>query len=290
MKWLITGVRTGLGKAMAEAALGRGDTVFGIVRGEQAAQSFEAIAPGRSFAAIADITDRKAVFKAVATAERLTGGLDVVVNNAANQLESYIEEAEPDEIRKIIESNIIGHINTIQASLPYFRARARGHFINISSLGGIIGVPWVAFYSMTKFAMEGLSEALQREVGPLGISVTIVEPGGFRTEFFSRPHFCKEPAIADYERSAGHVRSHIQSAGGKENGDPRKFAAVILKVADAKDPPQRIAVGDDAIATVLAKATLLKTQVDAWRDVCSNLDFDNEPSSEQIVSFDQIVT
>jgi NAD(P)-dependent dehydrogenase (short-subunit alcohol dehydrogenase family) len=274
MKWIITGARSGLGRAMAEAALGRGDTVVGVIRGKGSAEDFEKIAPGRSIAAIADVTDRRAVFDVIATAERITGGVDVLVNCAANALESYIEEAEPGEVRKLFECNLLGPLHAIQAILPYMRARARGHIINVSSMGGVIGVPWVGFYSTTKFALEGMSEALAREVGPLGISVTILEPGGFRTEMLNRQHFEKTPAINDYAEAAGQIRARIKATAGKEAGDPAKLAQAVLKIVASKEPPLRVALGDDAIEAILGKIQQMKEDIEAWRGIGTNLNFD----------------
>lgn len=273
--WFITGVRTGLGRATAQAALERGDTVVGIVRTEEAAADFAKLEPGRAIGLTADITDRKAVFAAVDDAERATGGIDIVMNNAANQLESWIEEADPDEIRRILESNIMGAVHVTQAFLPYLRKRGKGHFLNMSSMGGAVGWPWVGFYTMTKFAIEGLSESLQQEVGSFGINVSIIEAGGFRTALFTREHVLTTSRIPEYDQApVAQVRARIRGRGGKEDGDPKKFAQVMLKVVDAENPPQRIAVGADAIEIVLAKAKRLTEQIEAWRDVCSNLDLE----------------
>lgn len=271
MKWLITGTGSGLGEAMAKAALARGDTVTGIMRKPDAAAPFAALAPGRAHALIADMGDRDAVQAAARTAIERMGGLDIVVNNAGQVLEAYVEEADADAVRALFEVNLIGPMHLIQAVLPHFRAARRGRIVNISSGGGIVGVPGVGLYSASKFALEGMSEALAAEVGPLGIDVTIVEPGAFRTNLLaSRTEIAT--AIADYADGAGKVRRHIVQGGGNERGDPARLAEAMLQLADAARPPLRLPLGDDAIAMALGKSASIAADVEAWRDVGSGLD------------------
>ncbi|AYJ85254.1 SDR family NAD(P)-dependent oxidoreductase (plasmid) [Sphingomonas paeninsulae] len=275
MNWFITGVGSGLGQALAAAAIARGDCVVGVLRNAEAARTFETSALGRAKAILADVSDRDAMFAAVATAERETGGIDIVVNNAGNALEAYVEEVDPEAVRALFEVNLLGPLHVIQAALPAMRGRGKGRIINISSGGGIIGVPWVGLYSASKFALEGMSEALAAEVGPLGIAVTIVEPGAFRTNLLIREHSKSTSTIADYERSVGKVQSRISSMGGTEPGDPAKFAQAMLKLADAADPPLRIALGDDAIAMALGKSDAIRRDIEAGRSLGSNLSHEN---------------
>jgi NAD(P)-dependent dehydrogenase (short-subunit alcohol dehydrogenase family) len=274
MNWLITGIGSGLGRALAAAAIARGDHVVGILRNAEAGRAFEASAPDRAFAVIADVSDRAAMFAAVATAEARLGTIDILVNNAGNVLESYVEEVDPDAVRAVFEVNLLGALHLIQAVLPAMRARGQGHIVNISSGGGIVGVPWVGLYSASKFALEGMSEALAAEVTALGIAVTIVEPGAFRTNLLLREHPKSVSAIADYERSAGKMRSRLGTMGGTEPGDPAKFAQAMLHLADAADPPLRIALGDDAIMMALGKADAIRRDVEAWREIGSGLAHD----------------
>jgi NAD(P)-dependent dehydrogenase (short-subunit alcohol dehydrogenase family) len=271
--WLITGVGSGLGKATAEAALARGDAVAGIVRKPDAAKAFEAIAPGRARAFLADVSDRDAVFAAVDQTWNAFDGIDIVVNNAGQVLESYVEEAKPDEIRALFEVNLIGPLSVIQAVLPYFRRRRQGRIANFSSGGGILGVPVVGLYSASKFALEGVSEALAQEVGPLGIHVTIVEPGAFRTNLLVTGRTTVETAIEDYEAGAGAFRRMLAEMGGNEPGDPAKLAQAMLKLADTDSPPLRLALGDDAIQMALAKAESIRSDVAAWSAVGTRLAF-----------------
>lgn len=269
--WFITGVGSGLGKAVAAAVLASGDTVFGLLRNPVVAADFEASAPGRAFACIADVTDRAAVFAAVARAEA-AGGIDVLLNNAGNALEGYVEFVAPDDVRATMEVNLLGPLHAIQAVLPHMRARRRGRILNISSGGGILGVPWVGLYSATKFALEGMSEALAQEVGPLGIGVTIIEPGAFRTDLLVRDHAKMDGNSEDYDSSGvGKLRQRIGTMGGTEPGDPAKFAQALLKVAAASPAPLRAALGDDAISMALAKADSVRGDIEAWREVGSGL-------------------
>lgn len=271
--WFITGVGSGLGQAVAKAVLDSGDTVFGVLRSPIAAREFEACAPGRAVACIADVTDRDAVFAAVARAEG-AGGIDVLVNNAGNALEGYVEFVAPEDVRAVMEVNLLGPLNAIQAVLPHMRARRRGRILNISSGGGILGVPWVGLYSATKFALEGMSEALAQEVGPFGIGVTIVEPGAFRTNLLVRAHPAMAATSADYDATdAGKLRARISAMGGTEPGDPARFAQALLKLAATDPAPLRAALGDDAIAMALAKADSIRSDVEASRTLGSNLSF-----------------
>ena len=269
--WLITGIGSGLGRATAEAALARGDTVAGIVRRTEAAEEFQALAPGRAFAFLADVRDREAVFAAVERAWETLGGLDLVVNNAGQVLESYVEEAQPDAIRALFDVNLIGPLSVIQAVLPHFRKAGRGHVVNISSAGGIVGVPAIGLYSATKFALEGMSEALAQEVRPFGLHVTIVEPGSFRTNLLVKGRTAIASAIPEYEEALGAFRQRITQRGGQEPGDPTKLAQAMLVLADAEDPPLRLALGDDAIRMALGKAEAIRQDIENWRAVGSGL-------------------
>lgn len=272
--WLITGIGSGLGKATAQAALARGDKVAGIVRRPEAAAEFEALAPGRAFAFLADVSDRDAVVAAVGQAWEALRGLDLVINNAGQVLEAYVEEAEAAAIRSLFDVNLIGPLSVIQAVLPYFRKVRCGRIINISSGGGIVGVPAVGLYSASKFALEGLSEALAQEVAPFGIHVTIVEPGAFRTNLLVKGRTTIESKIPEYEQALGAFRQGLVSMGGHEPGDPAKLAQAMLILADAEKPPLRLPLGDDAIRMALGKAKSIQQDIESWRAVGSGLAHD----------------
>jgi len=271
--WFITGVSSGLGAAIAAAALARGDRVAGLLRNEAAGQAFEAQAPGRAMACIADVRDREAVFARVAEVEARTDGVDILVNNAGQVLESFIEEVEPDAARTLLDINLLGPLTCIQAVLPFMRARGRGKIFNVSSGGGILGVPSVGFYSATKFALEGLSEALAAEVGGLGIQVTIIEPGAFRTNLLVTSRTTIASKIPDYDRTAGKFRRRIASMGGLEPGDPSRLAQAMLVLADSETPPLRAPLGDDAIGMVRQKIDSILGDLSQWESLGKDLGF-----------------
>jgi NAD(P)-dependent dehydrogenase (short-subunit alcohol dehydrogenase family) len=271
--WFITGVGSGLGRATAAAALARGDTVAGLLRDPNAAAAFEALAPGRALPYVADVRNRDAVFEAVAQVEGRTRGIDILVNNAGRVLESLVEDAEPGAVRELFEVNLLGTINCIQALLPHFRVRRRGRIVNISSGGGIVGVPAIGLYCASKFAVEGLSEALAQEVKPFGIGVTIVEPGAFRTNLLTHSRTVIASRIADYDASVGAFRAWLGTMGGRERGDPARLAEAMLALADSPTPPMRLPLGDDAIGMVEQKAASLLADVGNWRSVGTGLGF-----------------
>jgi len=270
--WLVTGAGSGLGQATAAAALARGDRVTGTFRDERAARAFEASAPARAAAVLCDVTERAAIDEAVRRAEALAP-VDILVNNAGQVLESWIEDAPADRVRALFEVNLLAPLGFVQAILPAMRGRGRGRIVNISSGGGILGVPGVGMYSASKFAVEGMSEALAQEVGPLGVAVTIVEPGSFRTNLLGRNRTGVASSSDDYQRSAAKLRHRIVSGHGAEPGDPARFGEAMLRVADADPAPLRVALGDDAIAMALAKADSIRADITAWRGVGSGLGF-----------------
>lgn len=272
MIWLITGIGRGLGRAVATAALDRGDTVVGIVRDQQVADAFNAISPGRSLSFLADVTDRSAVFKAINQTVDTVGVPDVVINNAGQILEAYVEEADPDAVRFLMEVNLMGPLNVIQAILPHFRARGSGKIGNVSSAGGLLAVPTVGMYSASKFALEGMSEALAQEVAAQGISVTLIEPGAFRTEFMAKSRTSISSSIPEYDQSMGKIRRALSEQ--VPTGDPDKLAQAILTWADSDVPPLRLVLGDDAIGMALHKAKSIQKDIENWRSVVSGLAFE----------------
>ena len=181
--WFITGVSTGLGRALAEAALTKGDTVVGTLRSADQVTAFDLFAPGRAHGVLMDVTDEEMVRDAIGRAERLTGGLDVVVNNAGRGLTGAIEETSLDEARALFEVNIFGPLAVIRAALPYLRSRKSGHIVNITSVSGLAAWAGTGIYGASKFALECIGRTLAQELEPLGIHVTNVAPGGLRTEF-----------------------------------------------------------------------------------------------------------
>ncbi|HEY6451533.1 MAG TPA: oxidoreductase, partial [Steroidobacteraceae bacterium] len=251
--WLITGVSSGLGRALAESVLRRGDRVTGTVRTEAARTAFLRGASGAAIARLLDVTDEAAVHATVAASEAETGPIDVVVNNAGYGLVAGVEEASLDEIRAQFAVNVFGAVAVMQAALPFLRARRAGRIINISSVSGLVGWPALGIYSASKFALEGLSETLALEVAPLGIHLTLIEPGGMRTDFSGRSRAESARLIVDYEATVGANRRILAEHAGREPGDPARAARAILAVADAPHPPRRLLLGTDALGYVQRK-------------------------------------
>lgn len=262
--WLITGVSTGLGRAVAQAALKRGDRVVGTVRKEADRAAFCELAPDRAFGLIADVTDEAAVKACVAEAEKLTGGIDILVNNAGYGLVAGVEEVSLAEIRAQFDVNVFGALAVLQAVLPYMRARRRGHLINITSVSGFVGWPSLGVYSASKFALEGLCETLAMEVASLGIKLTMIEPGGLRTDFATRSRVRSAREIKDYGETVGQCRKLLDEHAGHEPGDTDRAADAILKISDLDTPPLRLLLGADAYEYAIGKLTQQRAEIDAW--------------------------
>ncbi len=271
--WMITGVSSGFGRAVAEAALALGDRVIGTVRTSDAKAAFEAIAPGRAVAMILDVTDEAAVHAAISAAEARTGGIDILVNNAGYGLVGGVEEASMAEIRAQFEVNVFGAIAVIQAILPFMRARRAGRILNITSVSGLVGWPSLGIYSGSKFALEGICETLAQEVAPLGIKVTMIEPGGFRTQFSKGSRVRTARTIDDYDATVGQSRRILADHAGHEKGDPAKAAQAILRIAAESAPPLRLLLGADALGHVDLKFAAQKAEIDVWRGLSQSTDF-----------------
>jgi NAD(P)-dependent dehydrogenase (short-subunit alcohol dehydrogenase family) len=273
--WLVTGVSTGLGRAIAQAALRRGDAVIGTLRKADQMAAFEALAPGRATARLLDVTDRAKVHEVTRSAIEAAGGVDVVVNNAGYGLCGAAEEVSDAELRHQMETNFFGLVEVTRAALPFMRARRRGHFVNISSVAGFKGILGMSIYSASKFAVEGFSEALAAECAHLGIKVTIVEPGGFRTNWSSSSALVRAAGvIEDYAPTAGAVSASLQKYDGHQPGDPAKGAAAILAAVDAPQPPLRLPLGADAVHYLRDKLAQMTQELNAWEKVASSTAFD----------------
>jgi len=270
---MITGVSSGFGRAVAEAALALGDIVIGTVRTQDAKAAFEAIAPGRAVATILDVTDEAAVHAAVSAAEARTGGIDILVNNAGYGLVGGVEEASMAEIRAQFEVNVFGAIAVLQAILPFMRTRRAGRILNITSVSGLVGWPSLGIYSGSKFALEGICETLAQEVAPLGIKITMIEPGGFRTQFSKGSRVRTARTIDVYDATVGQSRRILADHAGHEKGDPAKAAQAILKIAAESAPPLRLLLGADALGHVDLKFAAQNAEIDAWRGLSQSTDF-----------------
>jgi NAD(P)-dependent dehydrogenase (short-subunit alcohol dehydrogenase family) len=271
--WFITGVSSGLGLALAVAALERGDLVVGTVRRQADLDEFERTAPGRAVGVLLDVTaGRAAVQDAVAQAISVAGHLDVVVNNAGYGLVGAVEEVSDDEARRQLDTNFFGPLHVIQATLPHLRARGTGWFVSVSSVAGVIGWAGNGLYSASKFALEGLSEALRREVAGFGIGVLIVEPGQFRTDWSGRSLVQSAARLPEYAEIVA-TRSWPETVSGTEDGDPAAAARAVLAALDAPRPPLRLVLGTDAVGVVDNKLRSMARDLDAWRDVSTATGF-----------------
>ncbi|MBX9711632.1 MAG: oxidoreductase [Xanthobacteraceae bacterium] len=271
--WFITGVSSGFGRALAEALLRKGNKVAGTVRNAEAKAAFEKLKPGHAFGVLMDVTDEDAVKRGVGEVEGKVGAIDVVVNNAGYGLEGAVEEVTMAQVRQQFEVNVFGAVAVIQAVLPFMRKRRAGHIVNITSMGGLATFPGVGIYNGSKFALEGISEALAKEVKHLGIKVTIVEPGSFRTDWAGRSMAHTDNPIADYEESAGAFRKSLEQRNGKQKGDPQKAAEAIIFAVESPEPPLHLLLGHDALNFVGAKLGALQAEILKWAPVSAGTNF-----------------
>lgn len=265
--FLITGVSSGLGRAFAAGALEAGHRVAGTVRRAEDAGAFEALAPGRAHAVVLDVTDFDAVPGAVAEAERRAGFVDVLVNNAGYGHEGVVEESTLDEMRRQFDANVFGPVAMIKAVLPGMRARRSGHIVNVTSMGGFITMPGIGFYCGSKFALEGISEALGQEVAGFGVRVTALAPGQFRTDWAGRSMERTPRSIADYDAVMDPVRAARQAKSGRQPGDPAKAAQALLALVAAETAPARLFLGEDALGVVGGKLERMRAEMAAWEEV-----------------------
>jgi NAD(P)-dependent dehydrogenase (short-subunit alcohol dehydrogenase family) len=269
----ITGASTGLGRALAETALADGHKVVGTLRNESARAEFDRLAPGRSFGRILDVTETAAIKPVVEAIEREVGAIDVLVNNAGYGHEGILEEMSLEEVRRQFEVNVFGAIAVIKAVLPHMRKRRSGHIINITSMGGYITFPGIGVYNATKFALEGISDSLAKEVKDLGIAVTAVAPGAFRTDWAGRSMVRAERSIADYDSVFEPLRKRRRDFSGNQPGDPARAARAMLTLIAAKNPPVHLLLGPDAVKNVTEKLAALQAEFDAWTQVSTSTSF-----------------
>ncbi|MCE7008257.1 oxidoreductase [Kibdelosporangium philippinense] len=268
--WFVTGASRRLGAEIVEKALAAGHQVVATAR------DTDAILGDKVLPVALDVTDEAQAADAVRLAVEKFGRIDVLVNNAGRGLLGAVEEASDAAARAVYETNVFGVLNVIRAVLPTMRAQRSGQIINLSSVGGFVGSAGWGIYNSTKFAVEGLSEALAKEVAPLGIGVTIVEPGYFRTDFLDGTSLHTEATVIDdYATTAGATRDRAVTANHAQPGDPAKAAAAIVELAHAENPPLRIQLGRDSFAAVAAKLTFVAQEQDAWRDLSTSTDHDN---------------
>jgi NAD(P)-dependent dehydrogenase (short-subunit alcohol dehydrogenase family) len=271
--WLITGSSRGLGEALTRAVLESGDRVVATARRPEDLDDVVKAYPDRSRAVALDVTDAAAARAAVQTAVDQFGGLDVVVNNAGYANSVPIEEMSEDDFRAQVETNFLGVVYVTRAALPILRQQRSGHFIQISSIGGRVGgSPGMGAYQSAKFAVEGFSEVLNAEVKPLGIKVTIIEPGAFRTDW-SGSSMRRPPVGADYDQTVGEMNRMREATAGTWSGDPARAAKVIADVAGLADPPLRLLLGSDALAAAERSSLARAAEAQAWAEVSRSTDF-----------------
>jgi NAD(P)-dependent dehydrogenase (short-subunit alcohol dehydrogenase family) len=270
--WFITGVSRGLGLAIAQAALTEGDTVIGTIRGDTPPDLTEGA--GNLHIVTLDVADGEAADKAVAEAFARARTIDVIVNNAGYGLLGALERATDADARRLFEVDVFAPIRIIRAALPHLRAQRSGHIVNITSIAGRAPLPGAALYSAAKHALEGLSASLAQEVRPLGIKVTAVAPGAFRTDFLTSHSIRKsEGEDPAYAPTVGQILSRFDAMDGNQIGDPDKAAQAILELVRAKQPPIHLLLGTDALRRTREKLDAVMEELNQWEDVTCGTDF-----------------
>jgi NAD(P)-dependent dehydrogenase (short-subunit alcohol dehydrogenase family) len=270
--WLVTGANSGFGRAISAAAVAAGDTVVAAVRRPDTVNDLVAAHPDQVVAIGLDVTDTARASAVVDDVVARYGRIDVLVNNAGRTHVGAAEETTDEELRSLFELHFFGPAALIRAALPHMRARRSGAIVQMSSMGGQMSFAGFSAYSATKFALEGLSEALADEVGRLGIKVLIVEPGAFRTGLMGEGKGLSGE-IADYADSVGQTRRIVLSADGTQPGDPAKAAAAILLALDAERTPLHLPLGDDAVDAVVGHLDSVRADIAAWEKVARNTAF-----------------
>ena len=271
--WFITGASTGFGRLLAEQVLAAGESVIATARKPAQIADLQQKYPETALALALDVTDETSIDSAVDAAIERFGHVDVLVNNAGYGLAGAIEEATEAEYMPVFETNVFGLIRVTRALLPHLRAQRSGHVVNLSSIGGLIGTAGWGYYNASKFAVEGFSEALHAELAPLGIYVTIVEPGPFRTDFLGRSGVEAEQRIADYDQTAGKTRQYFHEQAGKQPGDPAKAVAAIIAAVESPEPPRHLVLGKLAFNRMSARLDQWKQELAAWQETSLGADF-----------------
>lgn len=271
--WFITGASRGFGARIAELALAQGDNVVATARNPETVTERLGNHPNL-VATVLDVTDEGQAKAAARAAVERFGRIDILLNNAGFGLLGAVEEATAAEVERLYRTNVFGLLAVTRAVLPQMRAQRSGRILNISSIGGYRGGPGFGVYCSTKFAVEGLSESLHAELAPLGIHVTVIEPGYFRTDFLDASSLSVSAnAISDYAETAGSVRTRAASLNQAQPGDPDKLARVIVEFADAPNPPVRLPLGSDTVKAIEAKHTADAAILNEWRAVSISTDF-----------------
>jgi len=274
--WFITGCSTGFGRELARQVLELGYRT--VVTARNPADVKDLTALGEALVLKLDVTDQRQISAAIKAAEKQFGRIDVLVNNAGIGYFAAVEESEDNEVRRMFEINVFGLGRMIQAVLPGMRKRRKGFIVNIASIAGLRSFPSLGYYSATKFAVEGLSEALWQEIEPLGIKLMVVEPSGFRTDWAGRSANESKQQMADYAATAGAARREVRADSGKQPGDPVRAAQAIIKAVESPKPPHHLLLGNDAYEGATAKLAALAKEFKAWESVARGADFPKKQS------------
>jgi NAD(P)-dependent dehydrogenase (short-subunit alcohol dehydrogenase family) len=270
--WFITGASRGLGALIAEQALARGDNVVATARDPLTVTKRLGDSPNVLAVAL-DVTDNAQAHAAADAAVARFGRIDILLNNAGFGLLGAVEEATKREIERVYATNVFGLLTVTRAVLPHMRRQRSGHVLNISSIGGYAASAGWGVYCSTKFAVEGLTEALALELKPLGVRATVIEPGFFRTDFLDARSLSVSPSqIDDYADTAGAMRSFAATANHAQPGDPSKLARALMTVVDASDPPLRMPFGSDAVRRIETKNAFVAQELARWRDLAVSTD------------------
>jgi len=271
---IITGTSTGLGRAFAQALLEAGFRVVGTVRKPEAALEFEQLKPGAAFARTLDVTDApERLVSVVDDIEQNVGPIYALINNAGYGHEGTLEESSMDELRRQFEVNVFGAVAMMKAVLPHMRVRREGRILNVTSMGGLMTMPGLSYYHGSKFALEGISSSLAKEIGPLGIFVTAVEPGMFRTDWAGRSMVRAERSISDYDTIFNPIREARKARSGQQPGEPAKAGKAIAEFLTAAEPPLHLLLGSDAFEYVHKELETLRSEFAAWEAVTRSTNF-----------------
>ncbi|WP_457298370.1 oxidoreductase [Phyllobacterium sp. P5_D12] len=269
--FFITGANSGFGLAIASAAVQMGHKVIGTVRSETSRMALAEALPAVR-AALCDVTDFDRIPDVVRRAEDEHGPVDVLINNAGYGHEGVLEESPIEAMRRQFDVNVFGAVAVAKAFLPRFRARRSGFIVNVTSMGGMITMPGIAYYCGSKFALQGISEVMRSEMAPFGVRVTALCPGSFRTDWAGRSMVRTERSIADYDALFDPIREARQAKSGRQLGDPAKLAAAVLSLVESDNPPPQLLLGSDALEHVSDRIERLQQEIEARKSVTVSTD------------------